>query len=418
MGPAIPLGAEQRLLPEWIPLTFFAFALVCLPLGWLLLFIQADGLNDFSGGFGPVLAALHMFTLGVLMTTIFGASMQMLPVATASDMNNPKAVVLLLLIALSGVTILLGGFAHYFSHVALLGASLLWGSALIYAAFLYRILRRAQNMALVKSHVFLGSCILMIISSLGLLMVVEWAGLYDIPMPHPALLHGGLALYGFMGLMTLGFSRIMIPMLAVSNQTRDKLSWATLAITTAALLLWIFNQPLFALISGFLAAGLYSGEMFYILKGRMRTRLGPEWHIIRFAWLCLPLSLLVILMGYLSQDATLFIQTGFVIAILGWLVSFIIGILQRIIPFLLSMQIARKIGMPELPSKLTHEKLLKVIGPLHMCAVGLLCMALLIENALIIRLASLCGLFAGLLFLTFFIIALQRKKRSLETMQS
>jgi hypothetical protein len=418
MGPGIPFGAEQRLLPEWIPLTFFAFALVCLPLGWLLLLIQADGLNDFSGGFGPMLAALHMFTLGVLMTTIFGASMQMLPVATASAMNNPKAVVLLLLIALSGVAILLGGFAHYFSHVALLGAFLLWGSTLIYTAFLYRILRRAQNMALVKSHVFLGSCILMIISSLGLLMVVEWAGLYDIPLPHPALLHGGLALYGFTGLMTFGFSRIMIPMLAVSNQTKEKLARATLLITAAALFLWTANLPIPALISGLIAACFYSGEMFYILKGRIRTRLGPEWHIIRFAWLCLPFSLLIILIGYLSSNATPFIQIGFVLSILGWLVSFVIGILQRIIPFLLSMQIARKTGMPELPSKLTHEKLLKTIGPLHMTAVGLLCMALALENPLITRLASLCGMLAGFLFLSFFIIALRRKQRSLETMQS
>ncbi|SCA55530.1 conserved membrane hypothetical protein [Candidatus Terasakiella magnetica] len=418
MGGTLPFGAEQRLLPEWIPLSFFSFALICLPLGWLLLFIQADNIASFSGGFGPVLACLHMFSIGVVLSTAFGASMQMLPVATGAAMNKPHGVVILLGLLIIGTTIMLGGFAHYFTQISTFGSLFLLGAVLLYGAMLVRLLLRSETLKIVRNHVFIGALCLILAATFGTLMILDWAEHLSFGMANGPLMHAGLALYGFMGLIVLGFSRIMIPMLAVSDTTNDKLCHITLMLSFIALALWISGQYQLAPIVATVASCLYVFEMVHILKGRMRTRLGPEWLPIRFSWVMFPTSLLLACAALWSDRYDYIVQLCIIIALLGWLVSFIIGILQRIIPFLLSMQIARRTGMPELPSKLAHEKLLSFIGPAHILAVVLTVTALIFEQTLLLRFASLIGIMSGILFLIFLITALKRKRHCLEKMTS
>ena len=74
-------GAKSRLLPASIPFRFFAAASVFHVALWAVLLAAGEHLPGFRGGPGPVLAALHLLTLGVLTTTAIGASVQLLPVA-------------------------------------------------------------------------------------------------------------------------------------------------------------------------------------------------------------------------------------------------------------------------------------------------------------------------------------------------
>jgi len=417
MGAGVPFGAEQRLLPEWIPLSFFFVSLACLPLGWILLFFQAENIASFQGGFGPVLAALHTFTIGVVLTTAFGASMQMLPVASGAAMNKPIGVILLLVLLLSGIGITLGGFAHYRPLIASWGAALLCLSALLYALMLTRLLIRSSSLKLVRNHVLVGALCLLLAAALGAAMILNWAGLISFNMPNPRLVHAGLALYGFMGLIVFGFSRIMVPMLSVSDKTNDRLAILGLLVALTSLLLWVGGFFKIAPIVALISALIHIYEMFTILKGRIRTRLGPEWTIIRFSWIMLPLSLLLVIGAQWTDNKANITELSILVAVLGWLVSFIIGILQRIVPFLLSMQIARQTGMPELPSKLAAENLTRIIGPLHIAAVGVTGLAVIMDNAFLLQFGSLIGLASGLSFLTFLIIAIKRKRLSLEKMK-
>ncbi len=416
MGGGIPFGAEQRLLPEWIPLSFFGFALVCLPLGWIIGFIQAEHLADFSSGVGPVLSMIHMFTIGVLMTTALGASLQMLPVATATTMSRPNLVVAVLIFHILGSNILLGGFAHYFAGIALIGSSLITISSLIYGILLLKILANAGDLGQVQRHGAVGALALVIIVALGFSMILNWAGVIEIDVTSTPTLHAGWALYGFMGFLVFGFSRIMIPMLSVSDKTNDKLATTAFFIALIALGLWTLGFAPAALSLGLIAACLHIYEMNEVLKARLMKRLGPEWRLIRFGWIMLPLSLILLLLGLVFDNNFNLLQVGIGLAILGWLLSFIMGILQRIIQFLLSMQIARKTGMPELPSKLAHEKVLKLISPLHITCILVLAGGIALNNIWLVRGASLLGITTGLLFLYFFICALKRKRLSLEKM--
>ncbi|MDV7339561.1 hypothetical protein RYZ26_08155 [Terasakiella sp. A23] len=416
MGAGIPFGAEQRLLPEWLPLSFFGFALLCLPLGWLIGFIQADVLADFSGGFGPVLAMIHMFTIGVLMTTVLGASLQMLPVATATVMSNPQLVISILVLHILGTYVLLGGFAHYFADIATMGSALIVTSSLIYVYVLVKILFNTQDMDHIRRYGSMGAFALLIVVTLGFSMILQWADVFDLPPLNPACLHAGWAVFGFMGFLVFAFSRIMIPMLCVSDKTNDKLATSAFITAIAALTFWSLEAAPLALIMATLTTCLHVYEMCGILKGRLMKRLGPEWQLIRFGWVMMPVSLILLLGASLFESDFPLLQIGVLAAILGWLLSFILGVLQRIIPFLLSMQIARKTGMPELPSKLAHEKMLKFISPLHITAVLVMAGGIALNHVWIIRGATLLGIASGLLFISFFISALKRKRLSLEKM--
>lgn len=75
-------GAGSRLLPASVPIRFFAAAAFFHVLMWLALFDAAPEITHFSGGIGPPLAAVHVLTVGVFITTAIGASVQLLPVAT------------------------------------------------------------------------------------------------------------------------------------------------------------------------------------------------------------------------------------------------------------------------------------------------------------------------------------------------
>ncbi|HRH88244.1 MAG TPA: hypothetical protein PLO41_15460, partial [Rubrivivax sp.] len=75
-------GATSRLLPMSVPFRFFAAATGFHGLAWLALLVAAPDVPRFAGGLGWPLAALHLLTLGVLVMTVLGASLQLLPVAT------------------------------------------------------------------------------------------------------------------------------------------------------------------------------------------------------------------------------------------------------------------------------------------------------------------------------------------------
>ena len=66
--------SDSRLLPPSLPFRFFAAAAVFHVLLWLVLLFAAGNATSFAGGLGPVLAAVHLLTLGVLTTTAIGAA--------------------------------------------------------------------------------------------------------------------------------------------------------------------------------------------------------------------------------------------------------------------------------------------------------------------------------------------------------
>jgi hypothetical protein len=98
--------------------------------------------------------------------------------------------------------------------------------------------------------------------------------------------------------------------------------------------------------------------------------------------------------------------------IAGWLLTFLLGILQRILPFLASMHAARDKRRAPVPSALTAERPLAVHAICHFAALALLVLAIVLQASWLAQAAALAGAAGALAFAVFFAGVLRRMTRS------
>ena len=109
MIPGLTGAARSRLLPPSVPFRYFGAAVLFHILAWAVLVASADALTTFSGGLGPLFAALHLTTLGVLVMTAIGATLQLLPVATRQPVRSVRAATLIWWLLTPGVALFAAG---------------------------------------------------------------------------------------------------------------------------------------------------------------------------------------------------------------------------------------------------------------------------------------------------------------------
>jgi hypothetical protein len=400
-------GAKSRLLPASVPFRFFAMAAVFHVAMWLALFAGAAHATSFRGGLGPALAALHMLTLGVLTSTAIGASVQLLPVATRRSLVAVWPIKAVFWLVGSGVPLLIFGMYSAALAVMTFGAVIASLGLLLFAFILADNLWRAGSLPVVATYGWAALACLVLLTALGIVLAVDYE--LGILPDHTgfALAHMILGGFGFMGLLALGFSHVLVPMFALSAAPEKKRSIAGVALAAVALVLGVFgaltgntSALAAAAIMGLAAAGLHLWLMSIVLKTGMRKRLGFSFLLIRVAWAMLPATLLVglaVLFGYAGPNGpTLF---GLFLLI-GWLLTFLLGILQRILPFLASMHMSRS-SSPPLMSELAASTPLKLHAACHMLAFTLLALSVAADMILLTQIGSAIGLLGALAFAWF-----------------
>ena len=134
------------------------------------------------------------------------------------------------------------------------------------------------------------------------------------------------------------------------------------------------------------------------MRSRNRKRLGDSFKSICLGWILLPVSIVVGLAaaGGIAVDVNgpLF---GFVL-VFGWLLSFLTGVLQRIMPFLASMHSVRPGVKPILLSVLTADRPLRVHMVCHGAALALIAGGIVSGEVVAIRLGAAIGLVGALAF--------------------
>ena len=195
-----------------------------------------------------------------------------------------------------------------------------------------------------------------------------------------------------MGLLVLGLSLVLIPMFVLSRSLPPRPGWAQLGLASLALLgvaaaalgdMSFLTLPSLAL--GIAAAGTYLWLMRKTLNSSMRKRLGLAFVLMRASWGLLALTLLLVLLNQIGlniPNAPALI--GFVL-LAGWLLTFLCGVLQRIMPFLASMHAAGKSGLPPLMSDLAADGPLKLHAACHFAALVLCAAGIVTDLSLLVR---------------------------------
>jgi hypothetical protein len=86
----------------------------------------------------------------------------------------------------------------------------------------------------------------------------------------------------------------------------------------------------------------------------------------------------------------------------GWLLTFVLGILQRIVPFLAAMHAGRGRRRPPTPSSLTDERSLSIHARLHVAALALLALAIVLDHGGLALAAAAAGSIGAVAYAVFF----------------
>jgi hypothetical protein len=408
--------ARGRLLPASIPMRFFGAAVVYHLLAWIALLPGAESWPGAPSAPGWPLAALHLATLGVLVMTALGAGTQLLPVATRQGVPPPALLAAVWWLYTPAVGVLAAGMATMNLAWLATGALAAVAALLLWCVLVARHLLGARGMAGVITHTGGALVALVVALAAALALVAAWLG-------HPTLergtwltLHRVAAPYGFMGLLALGFAYLLVPMFALGDVPDTRQQTRAAALALAALLAagaaaWVPAFDALALAAGLGAVGWHLWLMRRTLASGMRRDLGRSFLLVRLGWAGLVASLLL---GAVLLAAWPLPRGGaaFGLALIGvWLLSFVLGLLQRIVPFLAAMHGGSGRRNPT-PGALTHDGALAVHFFAHLGALALLALAIGFDSAALVRAAAALGAAGALAFAAFFGVVLARRRRA------
>ncbi len=106
-----------------------------------------------------------------------------------------------------------------------------------YAALLARNLVGAKGMPVVVAHGWAALASLVVVIATALALAGAYVGVPTIDRATAIALHVAFAGYGFMGMLALGLSYIVVPMFALSAPPAERPAWASFALAALALLL-------------------------------------------------------------------------------------------------------------------------------------------------------------------------------------
>lgn len=412
-------SAGERLLPLSVPFRFFGAAVLFHLAAWAVLAVGADDLAAFRGGTGPVLAAVHLMTLGVFVMTAMGASLQLLPVATLQGFAAPATINAIWWLLNAGTICLSTGMYLSWHQVMAAGGGLLALAIALYLWLLVGNLRRDGAMGAVVAHGWLAAGALIGLLGLGLVLIANQEHGFLADAQRGAVSHMLLAAYGFMGLLAMGFSYILVPMFALAPMPSDKWALGAMLCAGAGLALGLvgtwFGQDAWAAAGGgvgLIGAILYLGLMAVTLRQRMRKKLGPAFILLGLSWALMPLSLLLAIAWALD----LLPAWGgviFALWLFGWLLGFLLAVLQRIVPFLASMHAALSVRRrPPTVTALTASGPLAAHLYCHCAALVMLSAGIIWPMPFLVSLGALAGLLGAASFAWFFLLAVLKYRRA------
>jgi hypothetical protein len=420
LGGSFLAGARGRLLTASIPFRFFGAALVFHLLAWLAFaWASIDG-PPIRGGLGWPLAALHMLTVGTLLMSAIGASLQLLPVATQQPVRSERAAAALWWVYVPGAALLTLGMGLARPGLLAAGAAAVIGALVVWAWLLAMNLRGARGMPGVVLHGWgaLGALALLLASAAA--MVSWWLGRPLVDHAGARALHLVAGVFGVMGLLALGLAYILLPMFALAPMPAERRQLACGAAALAGVALGAAAAfgivpvalRLAALAAGAIALTLHKVLMRRTLATGMRRDFGRALVLIRCGWGALALALVLaaatVLAGALGGPEELLGRLFVLAAVGGWLLSFLLGVLQRIAPFLAAMHAARGQKRPPTPSALTLERPLGWHLRCHLAGLAGLAAATLADSAALAVAASLAGAAGAAAFAAFFAVLVHR----------
>jgi hypothetical protein len=344
----------ETIPPIHLPFRFFNTAPWMGVLAALVLLPGAD--RAFSTQWSPELLGItHLLTLGFMTMVMLGAMFQLVPVISGRMIPGGTVVATLVhLLLLAGVLLLVAGF--YWQAYWLFA----WALPVLLAAFIIflvalgsLLLRRIGGGDSIYCIRF-AALSLLITVGLGALRSANYAGLpAPLALANIANIHLAWGLVGWVLLLVMGVSYQVIPMFLVTPAYPTQLARALPSVVFLSLLLLtlVDNTMVQALVVVALCtvAIVYASYTIGLLNQRKRKISDITVRFWRLSLTCLMVSALLLaslyFAGHLFLSLELQQRVPVIIGILmiyGFAGSVIMGMLQKIVPFLSYLHLQRR----------------------------------------------------------------------------
>lgn len=341
-APATAAAGERTAAspPLALPGAHFAAALVFFVAGAAGLVVIAPELAAGAFFHARVVAVVHLFTLGWIMLSIFGALCQFLPVAVDQPIRWERLAHLSFVLQAIGAAVFVAAVLTGNRSVLYLGAGLVSTAFLVFAANLAATLAGAAGRSLTW-WALAGACVFLVVTPVyGFLLAINLhSGLLGSQRFAIVARHSHVAIAGVVLLVMVGVAHRLLPMFLLSHgadQRAGRMA-AVLLFAGAALLAVPFGGaaatgPAATLIAIGVCAFLFQAFTFY--RHGKRTQADPGMRLAAAGLLGLAAALLVapFALGLGLGNVTLL--ATYHLLLIGALSLFVAGHYYKIVPFL------------------------------------------------------------------------------------
>lgn len=402
------LSLEQA-PPVSVPFRFFFTAPFFLILAAIAL--AAAGPSALESRWTPAMLGItHLLTLGCMSMVMSGAMLQLLPVLAGSPVPNPRRVAWTIqLPMLAGMLLLSAGL--YFVKAPLLWLAiplLVFAFAALIIVAAYSLVRAPTRNPSTRA-MLLALFALVIAITLGALLASSVGGLLDLPVMSLTTLHVAWGLVGWTGLLVIGVAYQVVPMFQLTSiYSRHITRWlggslfALLALWSCHLLLPERISSILNLVAGMaltICVVTFAGATLYLQYRRRRRVPDVTLQFWRVGMISLIVAALMWLAGQMIvtlSDRAFYALTVGVLFIVGFVLSVIIGMLYKIVPFLIWFHLQGKLSYKLIPNMkdIVPDKVARQHLYVHVVCL-LLCMAAILLPTLFIYFAALSLAISG-----------------------
>lgn len=335
-----PAGSSADSPPAWLVGEHFAAALVFFVLGSVGLAVVSGDIANGAFYLPRVAAVVHLFVLGFIVLSIFGALCQFLPVAVGKPIRSLLCAQLSYSAQTAGVSLFVIALATGNRGLLHTGALLLALAFTTFAGNLALTLESAKERSLTWWALAFASVFLLLTPAYGLALALNLHG--DIAIENRFALvatHAHVALVGFVLLVVVGVAHRLLPMFLLSHGASEKPATIAVSLLTlgASLLALPVGGDVRYLVAG---ACCLSGISAFLVQAmafarkRKRRAIDPG---MRMAFVGLGGIALAALLSPFALSSGLsaprLLVTYFVVLI-GALSLFVAGHYYKIVPFL------------------------------------------------------------------------------------
>ena len=286
-----------------------------------------------------VLGFVHLFLLGFIMMTIFGAMAQLVPVVLEVGHFGVELFYAIWPLLLIGSTLMVFGFL--FSPALLpYGGVIVLIAMMIFVMEIFLTIFKVEKLTLVMSSVLISNTFLFFGIIFGLLMALGYAGTIDVNIE--SLLHGHVYLVvgGYIMITIMGLSIVLVPMFTLSHSFSMKPLEISISLMSLGVVLVVIASLFEILFLEYIAYAISIISLFfyfYIIYIIYKTRPRKENDVyaisLFFSYISMLVAIAIALIYFVTGDEKFILASGWLL-FYGFFAFLITGHIYKIIPFL------------------------------------------------------------------------------------